>query len=800
MEQQNNIYEIDGETFILTKEIIEKGKEYLKKCHNSEYKISGNIYMGLIQDQLYIKKSQSNHNIKIIKYPRTMKFINNSIINYAFIISYQNFFEMCKKFKLKNPHYKIENNSISLNMENINDFLDSSKYNEIYESIKIPLIKKEDFIQVLSSKHNIQIFPKLLKEPEKNTKFKLFTFTFTYYLINPEIYFPFLKEKKIDSIYYYHPLRQDKNDKTTLLNNKICSMCINEKKEDFILQMSGCKGIGKTLKILYNTKEVGFPIYINYKLLLDLNFQNIVNIFFLQMIFCFFPYQFDEYEKLKQKIIENIKEENFNNIFTLLFLFIENYNIENLPLFIIIDDYIEEDESNLYLNELIELIQKRNNFRLIINYSLDDDTSKKRVLENILNKNENFLYFNNLGINYELLNFENEKINKVLKEFNYLPSYYFNNYKLFEEDNSIEDIIKQIKNKILNEFQKIKNIGYYLSILPCIDLYDNQESLISLLSKIPIKYFHILFEKEIGKEKIKIEYQNKIIKEIVESLINEKLCNLIITDYRKIINNNIITGIAYEIYITNKIINNKKFGKYDNFSYYKMKEIANFEIPDNFQINDNNILIYQSNYNGRSYDLIFLIKKNNNKYRLLLIQISISKSLEKIKSVIFNFNKDSKVIISKLNKTGIEIETKELFFIFPEKSDSIETCITYNIPFVFFSPYNNAIYSKDMILINDFPENLFQISQLKFIFSVFSPLNKNCFKLCKFNYNNNDSLLIEKKYNNFYYNDKIFKLYPIIIFNNFKIGSQKIKLFNSICFFFNNKYLVLPKNNKYYKK
>ena len=43
------------------------------------------------------------------------------------------------------------------------------------------------------------------------------------------------------------------------------------------------------------------------------------------------------------------------------------------------------------------------------------------------------------------------------------------------------------------------------------------------------------------------------------------------------------------------------------------------------------------------------------------------------------------------------------------------------------------------------------------------------------------------------------KLYPIIIFNNFKIGSQKIKLFNSICFFFNNKYLVLPKNNKYYK-
>ena len=42
-------------------------------------------------------------------------------------------------------------------------------------------------------------------------------------------------------------------------------------------------------------------------------------------------------------------------------------------------------------------------------------------------------------------------------------------------------------------------------------------------------------------------------------------------------------------------------------------------------------------------------------------------------------------------------------------------------------------------------------------------------------------------------------MYPIIIFNNFKIGSQKIKLFNSICFFFNDKYLVLPKNNNYYK-
>ena len=91
------------------------------------------------------------------------------------------------------------------------------------------------------------------------------------------------------------------------------------------------------------------------------------------------------------------------------------------------------------------------------------------------------------------------------------------------------------------------------------------------------------------------------------------------------------------------------------------------------------------------------------------------------------------------------------------------------------------------------------ISILKFIFSTFSPLNKNCFKLCKFNYNNNDSLLIEKKYNTFYYKKKILKLYPIIIFNDFKIGSQKIKRFNSICFFFNNKYLILPKNNNIYK-
>ena len=104
-----------------------------------------------------------------------------------------------------------------------------------------------------------------------------------------------------------------------------------------------------------------------------------------------------------------------------------------------------------------------------------------------------------------------------------------------------------------------------------------------------------------------------------------------------------------------------------------------------------------------------------------------------------------------------------------------------------------------MILINDFPENLFQISKLNFICSVFYPLNKNCFKLSKFNYSNNDSLLIEKKYNNFYYNEKILKLYPIINFYNFKFGSQKIKHFNSICFFFKNKYLILPRNNNFYK-
>ncbi len=65
-------------------------------------------------------------------------------------------------------------------MENINDYINSSKCNERDESIKIRLIKKK----ILFSNYlliEILKFSKIIKRTRKNKKYKLFIFTFTDY-------------------------------------------------------------------------------------------------------------------------------------------------------------------------------------------------------------------------------------------------------------------------------------------------------------------------------------------------------------------------------------------------------------------------------------------------------------------------------------------------------------------------------------------------------------------------------------------------------------------------------------------
>ena len=69
--------------------------------------------------------------------------------------------------------------------------------------------------------------------------------------------------------------------------------------------------------------------------------------------------------------------------------------------------------------------------------------------------------------------------------------------------------------------------------------------------------------KSFGNNKISIVPLNDIIKKISDGLIEESLSNLIINEFDEIINNQIIQGIAYEIYLTKKIINKKIFGSHE---------------------------------------------------------------------------------------------------------------------------------------------------------------------------------------------------------------------------------------------
>ena len=115
---------------------------------------------------------------------------------------------------------------------------------------------------------------------------------------------------------------------------------------------------------------------------------------------------------------------------------------------------------------------------------------------------------------------------------------------------------------------------------------------------------------------------------------------MIVNEFNKILNNQSIQGIAYEIYLTKKIVNSKKFGK-NLFKVNYVKNISDFNYNKTLD-NNLNYVFCQKNFYGRNYDILFLLNK-----RLIFTQISIFKSLNDLKAVINSFSLESLFIKKK---------------------------------------------------------------------------------------------------------------------------------------------------------
>ena len=735
-------------------------------------------------DYHLINKHTKEILFEFINKPKTIYFKIKNKKYSSFIFHDSKIRQIVKKYNLKNVRCKIRNKSYSLN-SHIKSFLDDSSAKEIYENYDIPGISEKKFKKIF--------YKVCLKEPAPKINKPFLSDNFTLTQLDLYDYFYNPKDSKNTKINYIYPRAGNYNYKDYVdLSRFIFYMGSDEnilspsQKMNYsssVLYTAGSRGIGKTLLILHDTKKRGIKLYFNMDIL-DNNFQNTINLFFKEALFAFYDDIYNKYLLFQKNIKKDICDIE-NNIFCLLSLFIKYYDTNifiNGKIYLIIDNYKISQDTNKYLDKLIEEIKYNTKYRMIVNYSLNDIENKKIILSKLLNNEKNFLYLNDLGANYKDLVFADKRIKEVLVKFNYLPYYYFNNIKLFEDETKTsEQITENIEDNLMKEFLKIGKIGYFLSLIPCIHLLKDNNILIQILSKFPLEYFKLTVEKtkSFGNNKISIVPLNDIIKKISDGLIEESLSNLIINEFDEIINNQIIQGIAYEIYLTKKIINKKKFGSHE-FEVKCVQNISQFNYSENLDENKN-YMFYQTNFYGQTYDLLFLINK-----RAIFAQISISKLLKDLKSVINSFCSEEKIIIKKIKSLNYQIDNSELFFIFSPNSPSIKTCKKYNLPFIIYDSKEDKIFlQNNENEINEFPDifnskSLF-IKNINLIFNTFQLTNK---KIDINNYiDNRETIYKSKSY--------IFKITKIIKLENYNIKINSLKSTRCVAFI-SNDYLIIP--------
>lgn len=442
-------YTINNETkfFHLDQKIYKEARNRIKKNINIFYEIPhANDLIIAFQDNKYLLKNKLNNHVifRFIFEPKIIYFWKNEKHYSSFIINKYKIFQLTKKYKMKNVYFKNQNKSYSL-ISHLDSFINNPNITEIYENYFCPEFSEKEFDDFMEKKDNKKKNPNPeLKNKPTLENLELKELNLKNYISSPKDHFYFVKKLNNTKINYISPKNfyYEYNDHVNLrrfisyIGMKKYLRQEEEKKYSFpVLFIAGGCGIGKTLSILYHASVNGSKIYFDLEKL-NSNFQQTINIFFNESLYTFFKGLYKDYISFRNNIMKEIHNID-NNIFCLLFLFIKHYDLDifrNNTIFIIIDNYIVSKDKNKYLDKLIDQVNNNNYYRIIVNYSLKDIENKKIIISKIMNNEKNFLYLNDLGANYKELDFVDERIKNVLKNFNYLPYYYFNFIELYEDN------------------------------------------------------------------------------------------------------------------------------------------------------------------------------------------------------------------------------------------------------------------------------------------------------------------------------------------------------------------------------
>ena len=443
------------------------------------------------------------------------------------------------------------------------------------------------------------------------------------------------KVKELDfNSKYYKDLNLNNNIKINEENKKIINdiaKFYSNRGFNSELYILGPRGIGKTVSLLEYLRIAKIPrLYFPISKLVNYNNRKWKKIALYESIYIF---QNEEEMEKFQKSIENMpnSEDLIQFIYDFIKFILDFYKEKQLKkrILVILDDYDNSlDKYNNILN-IIEYVHKKR-YNILLFILGECPYIYKKYYDYILNNNKNY------NVIYWDLPFKNDEKENLFK----LPLYYYrfkekqNNQKS-PNDSGIEDSFKNlIKKEIKEDFKKI-NLRNFLTLSKYLDVISPIDNLADDFEYLPLEFLSIEIKTEKKNILIKLSFKLDIYKEVFDESIKGllKIDNIKNTFYLD--KDNIVKdskgkyGVQFEDLIVEQLWNNL-------FDFINFPDKNKIKVKDIFGIKNYNgnsysidkgkpIIIRQTEFCGKYYDLLLVVSNKSGERFGIFIQIGINK-------------------------------------------------------------------------------------------------------------------------------------------------------------------------------
>ena len=664
-----------------------------------------------IQDNTY--EINIDNYIYILKDPRYVIFIlPNGIQKKVFISYYDHIYEILRRFNSYDFFY---------NKDGGEEYhrLDLQDIMNIYPVKKIKISIKQ-YKQLYSSNNKVI---------SNYSKLKPINLSFSY-----KKYLKFSSNIEENSEFFNYT-----NERETFFNY----LDLKLKNSNVFLPICGPEGIGKTSSILAYCKMklryhyFYFNVRTFYELLQANNEEEIKNLLIAELTHCLSATDL-------HYSIENILKHKSYNCSPIEFLFIILSNISYMKT-LIIDQYKTfYDEEYHFLKELINKFQSSRN--IILLSSMNEDDIKLSMIKGIKNEKATqnnffleYIYISKLAYvpdNY--INNLSEPEKEAMKLFSNLYSIYYEiiefkkaNNGEFDKSKFFEKIKNDIKNNLTTYYKNEDKIKIYncLKKLNELELTKiNKDTFLKEYKSIPFRYIQININNKYLFKVDEIDDDSEFeFKYLYESF------NIIINNIReelyKIIQNdeNLLKSSKEEIkpiifeektidYIwEGRIFNGDKINQRIKVtSIYSLNDV-DIQIIKNIKGNiDNNegFILVQTETNAAFFDLGILVKLDDSKWKLYLIQITKKKESQERLTLIFLNDFFSYLNTFLEEKCQINIAQNYFCYIFDDNSKDNQTvkyCIEKKLDYLFYNEVKiQLIYPYENLKEYKMRKNLFK--------------------------------------------------------------------------------------------